>query len=280
MAAPSCKNCLTGYMKTEKPTGTVSTIHGLETYVATPPNAPKGLIVMIPDIFGWETNNSRLLADSLSQDGDFLVYLPDFMNGTAPPPGTMELMDSLLGPSPSLATTIFYKPVWAVQFASAAIPFLARDRDAVVRQRIYDFHHAVRSDPSTAHLGLGSAGYCWGGKYTIHLCQEDGMVDAGFAAHPSKVAFPQDWEKVAKPLAVAIGDVDMVIGIEDVRKIEGLLEGRKELESEVRVYEGAKHGFAVRADPKDEGQTRSAVESQRQSLEWFGRFLKGKGEQK
>ena len=106
------------------------------------------------------------------------------------------------------------------------------------------------------------------------------MVDAGFAAHPSKVAFPQDWEKVAKPLAVAIGDVDMVIGIEDVRKIEGLLEGRKELESEVRVYEGAKHGFAVRADPKDEGQTRSAVESQRQSLEWFGRFLKGKGEQK
>jgi dienelactone hydrolase len=73
-------------MKTEKPTGTVSTIHGLETYVATPPNAPKGLIVMIPDIFGWETNNSRLLADSLSQDGDFLVYLPDFMNGPSSPP--------------------------------------------------------------------------------------------------------------------------------------------------------------------------------------------------
>lgn len=106
------------------------------------------------------------------------------------------------------------------------------------------------------------------------------MVDAGFAAHPSKVAFPLDWEKVNKPLAVAIGDVDMVIGIEDVRKIEGLLEGKKELESEVRVYEGAKHGFAVRADPKDEGQTRSAVESQKQSLEWFGKFLKGKGEQK
>ncbi|OBT91118.1 hypothetical protein VE02_00084 [Pseudogymnoascus sp. 03VT05] len=280
MAAPSCKNCLTGYMKTEKPTGTVSTIHGLETYVATPPNAPQGLIVMIPDIFGWETNNSRLLADSLSQDGDYLVYLPDFMNGTAPPPGTMELMDSLLGPSPSLATTIFYKPIWAVQFASAAIPFMARNRDAVVRPRIYDFHRAVRSDAATAHLGLGSAGYCWGGKYTIHLCQEEGMVDAGFAAHPSKMAFPEDWEKVCRPLSVAIGDVDMVIGIEDVRKIEGLMAGRKDVESEVRVYEGAKHGFAVRADPRDEGQTRSAVESQRQSLEWFGRFVAGKGGKK
>ena len=86
MAAPSCPNCLTGYMKTEKPTGTISTIHGLNTYVATPPNPPKAVIVMIPDIFGWETNNSRLLADSLSQDGDFLVYLPDFMNGLPPSP--------------------------------------------------------------------------------------------------------------------------------------------------------------------------------------------------
>lgn len=85
MAAPSCKNCLTGFMKTEKPTGTVSTIHGLNTYVATPPNAPKAIIVIIPDIFGWETNNSRLLADSLAQDGDYLVYLPDFMDGFSSP---------------------------------------------------------------------------------------------------------------------------------------------------------------------------------------------------
>ena len=188
-------------------------------------------------------------------------------------------MDALLGPSPSIATTLFYKPIWAVQFASAAIPFIARNRDVVVRPRIYDFHRAVRADPATANLALGSAGYCWGGKYTIHLCQE-GLVDVGFAAHPSKMAFPEDWDKVARPLAVAIGDVDMVIGIEDVRRIEGLLGEKKDVESEVRVYEGAKHGFAVRADPRDEGQTRSAVESQKQALEWFGRWLAGKGEQK
>ncbi|OAF54255.2 hypothetical protein VC83_09407 [Pseudogymnoascus destructans] len=84
-------------------------------------------------------------------------------------------------PPRSLATTIFYKPIWAVQFACAAIPFIARNRDAVVRPRIYDFHRSVRADAATAHLGLGCAGYCWGGKYTIHLCQEDGMVNAGFA---------------------------------------------------------------------------------------------------
>ncbi|KFY14255.1 hypothetical protein V492_02740 [Pseudogymnoascus sp. VKM F-4246] len=173
----------------------------------------------------------------------------------------METMDALLGPSPSWATTVFYKPVWAVKFAGAAIPFIARNRDAVVRPRIFDFHRAVRADPVTKDLKLGSTGYCWGGKYTIHLCQEEGMVDAGFAAHPSKMAFPEDWNKIVKPLAVAIGDVDMVIGIEDVKRIEGVLREKKDVETEVRVYEGAKHGFAVRADPKDEGQTRSAVES-------------------
>ncbi|OBT69770.1 hypothetical protein VE03_00927 [Pseudogymnoascus sp. 23342-1-I1] len=279
MAAPSCPNCLTGYMKTEKPSGTISTIHGLNTYIATPPNAPKALIVLITDIFGWELSNCRLLADSLSQDGDYLVYVPDFLNGNSPPPGTMETMNALLAPSPSWATTLLYKPFWAVKFASAAIPFMARNRDVVIRPRIYDFHRAVRADPTTAHLALGSAGYCWGGKYTIYLCQE-GLVDAGFAGHPSKMVFPDDWGKIAKPLSVAVGDVDMVNAIADVRKIEELLGAKTDVETELRVYEGAKHGFAIRADPRDEGQTKSAVGSQKQSLEWFGRWLTGKGEQK
>jgi hypothetical protein len=39
------------------------------------------LIVFIPDIFGWEMSNSRLLADSFAKEGGFLVYLPNFMNG-------------------------------------------------------------------------------------------------------------------------------------------------------------------------------------------------------
>lgn len=64
----------------------MTTIHGLKTYVANPPDGitPKGLVVMIPDAFGLSFVNNRLLCDHYAKRGHFLVYLPDFMNGSSP----------------------------------------------------------------------------------------------------------------------------------------------------------------------------------------------------
>ena len=75
--------CATGALHTGTPTGTEEKIQGLETYVARPPanTTPKGVIVIIPDIFGWTFANNRILADELAKQGPFLVYLPDFMDG-------------------------------------------------------------------------------------------------------------------------------------------------------------------------------------------------------
>jgi dienelactone hydrolase len=81
MATPTCPDCLTGSVKSGTPTGTVTTLHGLNTYIARPEGSPKGVVVIIPDIFGWEISNARLLADSYAKKGGFLVYLPDFMAG-------------------------------------------------------------------------------------------------------------------------------------------------------------------------------------------------------
>ena len=81
MATITCPDCLSGSVKEGTPTGTTTTIHGLDVYVARPEGTLKGLIVFIPDIFGWEMSNSRLLADSFAKEGGFLVYLPNFMNG-------------------------------------------------------------------------------------------------------------------------------------------------------------------------------------------------------
>lgn len=78
-----CVDCFTGAIREGTPTGTTSTIHDLPTYVARPAEGvtPKGLIVMIPDAFGWEFVNNRLLCDEYARKGEFLVYLPDFMDG-------------------------------------------------------------------------------------------------------------------------------------------------------------------------------------------------------
>lgn len=79
-----CSACMSGTLKTDIPKGTVSTIHNLKTYIAKPETTPKGLIVIIPDAFGWSMPNNRLLADQYARDGGYLVYVPDFMNGKSP----------------------------------------------------------------------------------------------------------------------------------------------------------------------------------------------------
>lgn len=82
----ACPDCFSGTEHLGKPTGTIETIHGFETYIAKPADVitPKGLIVYLPDAFGWDFTNNRILADHYAKRGNFLVYLPDFMGGWFP----------------------------------------------------------------------------------------------------------------------------------------------------------------------------------------------------
>jgi dienelactone hydrolase len=75
--------CAAGEIHQGTPTGKVTKIHGLDCYVADPSEgkAPKGVVVILPDVFGWELPNSRILADNYAKKGEFLVYLPEFMAG-------------------------------------------------------------------------------------------------------------------------------------------------------------------------------------------------------
>ncbi|KAG5813947.1 hypothetical protein H9Q74_003090 [Fusarium xylarioides] len=62
------------------------------TYVASPPDDKpvKGIIVIVTDAFGWKFANNRLLADQYALNGNFSVYLADFMNGR---PASTWLLD-------------------------------------------------------------------------------------------------------------------------------------------------------------------------------------------
>lgn len=78
----ACRDCFRGTLHEGTPIGRVETVHGLPTYVTDPPSGePRGLIVIIPDAFGWELPNNRVLADSYAKRGGYRVYSPDFMNG-------------------------------------------------------------------------------------------------------------------------------------------------------------------------------------------------------
>jgi dienelactone hydrolase len=82
MSLKSC--CATGSLHTGTPKGRIEKLHGLDCYIADAPNgSAKGVIVIIPDAFGWEFPNNRILADDYAKNG-FQVLLPEFMDGTSP----------------------------------------------------------------------------------------------------------------------------------------------------------------------------------------------------
>lgn len=80
----SCPDCFRGHNHDGQPRGEAAVVHGLNTYVTEPstPEAVRGIIVVIPDAFGWEFANARLLADRYADQGPYKVYLPDFMDGS------------------------------------------------------------------------------------------------------------------------------------------------------------------------------------------------------
>ncbi|KAK6526278.1 hypothetical protein TWF694_004879 [Orbilia ellipsospora] len=85
--------CMRGSLHNGNPTGTEETIHGLQTYVARPETGPtKGTLVIIPDAFGWDFVNLRVLADSYAKRGKFEVLMPDFHFGD---PFTKSGLDSV-----------------------------------------------------------------------------------------------------------------------------------------------------------------------------------------
>ena len=79
----SCPDCFKGHIHEGAPQGKMTKLHGLNTYVSQPAEGKpvKGIVIIIPDAFGVEFVNNKLLADHLVEKGDYKVYLPDFMNG-------------------------------------------------------------------------------------------------------------------------------------------------------------------------------------------------------
>jgi dienelactone hydrolase len=81
LAGPSAACCLRGTIHTGSPSGTISEIAGVQTYVATPPagKANGNIVLYFPDVFGLFING-QLIMDGFAEAG-YLVLGPDYFRG-------------------------------------------------------------------------------------------------------------------------------------------------------------------------------------------------------
>jgi hypothetical protein len=79
----SCPKCFSGHVNPGIPLGSIKSVYGRRTYVAEPSDGKQslGVIVIIPDAFVLPFINNQILADHYASAGQYLVYLPDFMDG-------------------------------------------------------------------------------------------------------------------------------------------------------------------------------------------------------
>lgn len=170
-------------------------------------------------------------------------------------------------------TSMFSKPLILAKIIPSFATFLIKNRPGVITPKVTAFFKSVHEAPETKDLKVGAAGYCWGGKYTTLLAHgPEPLITAGFTAHPSNLTMPSDIENVVAPLCISVGDVDMAMKVELVNQAKEILE-KKEGGHEVHILPGAKHGFAIRANPDEPRQVECRDLAEAQALEFFGKHL-------
>ncbi|KAK6066335.1 dienelactone hydrolase family protein [Seiridium cupressi] len=278
----SCSECFRGHSHTREPTGVISEIHGRQTYVATPPADVQSrgiIIIIVPDAFGWEFANNRLLADQYASRGNFTVYLPEFMEN-----GGQDKIDTR--GEDTMAQLTFTESSWgwklwsAIQLAYGVDPFFIYNSFGRSWPRIRAFFEAIRSHEGFDRA-IGAAGFCWGGRPVMSLAHPESvavngkpLVDAVFTGHPSALSLPDDAGKVIRPVSIAIGDKDLVTPVSHVDDIKKTRQTLKNVTTEIVVYAGAGHGFCVRVGPHNKNQIQQSKEAEEQALRWFNKHLR------
>ncbi|KAF1983907.1 alpha/beta-hydrolase [Aulographum hederae CBS 113979] len=278
MSGPCCAQ---GTLHTHvKPTGRETRLHGVDCYVADGPNGqpPNGIVVILPDIFGWKLPNTRILADNYARKGGFMVLVPEFMDGHAMPMAALkplQLMDD--GP----VFTSLKRIKVALTYIPPLFSLSYHTRSKVCQPKIFNWFKALRQNEA-ASLRIGVAGFCWGGRWVFRLAADPErvggkpLVDCAYTGHPAQVQVPVDAHNVKIPLSISQSVIDKPLPqpkAEEVRNI--LMEKTKsgQCECEFVWFTERQHGFALRFDSENTAEAQDALKAEDQAVEWYKRWL-------
>ena len=276
--------CATGSLHTGTPTGSEEKLHDRDVYVARPPagTKPKGIVVIIPDIFGWTLPNNRILADEFAIKGSYLVYLPDFMHGWIFPSSMLASVDAMNETGLVANVMKAYHVACLIRYFAPIMYFNPLKK---IKPEVETFFKEVRQHEDTKHLPVGAAGYCWGGYFTLQLAADTvrtdvgrPLIDAAYTAHPSFLTVPADIENVKLPLSIAQSEIDPQMPKAKAMTTKEILEKKNAeakdgVKHEFVYYDGAHHGFAVRANEKDVEEAEMGKKAEKQAIDWYQRWF-------
>ncbi|KIW00050.1 uncharacterized protein PV09_08397 [Verruconis gallopava] len=238
--------CIRGVKHEGEPKGEIKEVGGVKCYVAKAENSEYG-VLYIPDAFGLELTNNRLLADDFAAAG-YTTVIPDIFHGDPVPADA-------LGPQAKAPFDLMkwfhsHPPERVEPVLQAAIKGMKEE-------------YGVKK--------LGAVGYCFGGRYVVRFLG-NGLIDAGFGAHVSFVS-DEEFDAVKGPLSLACAEVDQIFPTEKRHKTEEIL-AKLGIPYESRVFSGTNHGFAVRCDLSDPKQKYAKEAAFTQATLWFDQWVK------
>ncbi|KAM1075058.1 hypothetical protein PS2_019639 [Malus domestica] len=212
---------------------------GLNVYVAGSPNS-KLAILLISNVFGYRVPNLRKLAENIAAAG-FFVLVPDFFYG-----------------DPFVYDNNRPLAVWL--------------QDHGTDKGFEDAKSIINALKGKGVSAIGAAGFCWGAKVVTELAKSD-FIQAAVLLHPSFVTL-DDIQEVKVPIAIQGAEIDDYSPPELVKQFEQMLAAKPEVDSFVKIFPKAEHGWTMSYNVEDEEAVKRAEEAHRNTLAWFVKHVK------
>ncbi|KAJ8568687.1 hypothetical protein K7X08_028220 [Anisodus acutangulus] len=240
MSGPQCCENPPTLSSSSGHVGSVLEFGGFNTYVSGP-STSKHAILLVSDVYGYEAPNLRKLADKVAAVG-YYVVVPDFLYGDPYNPENTE------------------KPL-SIWIQSHRTDKGFEDAKQVV---------AALKDKGIS--AIGAAGFCWGAKVVTELAKSDN-IQAAVLLHPSLVKV-DDFKEVKAPIAILAAEIDKISPPELIKQFEEILSSKPEVDSVVKIFPSAKHGWTVRYNSEDKEAVQRAEEAHRDMLDWLTKHVK------
>eukprot|EP01118_Nematostelium_gracile_P016077 TRINITY_DN657_c0_g1_i1.p1 TRINITY_DN657_c0_g1~~TRINITY_DN657_c0_g1_i1.p1 ORF type:complete len:306 (-),score=58.95 TRINITY_DN657_c0_g1_i1:19-936(-) len=265
-----CKDCITGYLSNGTPKGEMKKIAGVECYISRPRQElyQGGCIVVSTDVFGHKFINTQLLADKFAQETSSLVVVPDLFDGNAVDPDQLSALSQDLDSDAPIFQKII-RPIHVILQIITVVPWFLRNRQMGKKTKeIKDVITFLNSEEGVKNTVI--VGYCYGATNALALASTD-LVDALVLAHPSSVKRYM-FESVKKPCFLVCAWTDPVFP-ESLRKQCEEAMASNDIPCQTKVYEGTRHGFAIRGNEKFEHVRQAKKIATEDTIRFFKRYL-------